>query len=374
MMPMMRITLDEMLRPSFSQSEYQAFRGAAPELIRAERENMSLPELCRSLVMTDINTQDSDGKTLLMHVLSGDYRKIFDAASIDEGTYLDNPYIEKIIRESFGTGVRYEIVKLLVERGADVMAMDSGGRTALMYAAEALCGRDTLNLLMDCGVDVNAADDKGCTALMYALKKACHVFAGTIGTLIERGADLGIEDENGRTAIFFADEDPMQYLLEHGADPNHTDRFGHTCMVYQDRITSIKTLMNYGADINIQDEHGRTPLILKLSQKYSPRHRWRIWEERYTSIALVKAALVKAGADVNIQDENGSTALMYAVGCETSGRIGEEVKRLMIVRTLLEHGADVNIRNSEGLTALAAAQKHNDPELIGLLRKYGAEV
>lgn len=74
------------------------------------------------------------------------------------------------------------VVKLLIDRGADVNAKDSAGRTALMLVAEEGIGTtsgkqsDVARLLLSNGVNVNVRDNNGDTALMRATK-----FAGISG-------------------------------------------------------------------------------------------------------------------------------------------------------------------------------------------------
>ena len=65
--------------------------------------------------------------------------------------------------------------------------------------------------------------------------------------------------------------------------------------------------------------------------------------------------LLEAGADCNVQNSNGLTALMIAVDKQDAP----------IVNILLEAGADCNLQDSNGLTALMIAvgqQRFDDRE------------
>ncbi len=63
-----------------------------------------------------------------------------------------------------------EIAQVLIERGADVRAVDPGTDTALHYAA--CCGAlECVNLLLDAGADVNARNELGSTPLAEALSQ-----------------------------------------------------------------------------------------------------------------------------------------------------------------------------------------------------------
>ena len=84
----------------------------------------------------------------------------------------------------------------------------------------------------------------------------------------------------------------------------------------------IKELVKSGADINIQDKYGLTPLMKVCNNSY----------------LKIVDYLIKAGADVNIQDNRGHTALAHA-------------KTITIISRLLKAKTDVNIINLEGMSA-----------------------
>ena len=84
-----------------------------------------------------------------------------------------------------------------------------------------------------------------------------------------------------------------------------------------DDIAQIRTLIEAGADVNIRNKYGVTPL-------------WRATEGDHNEIAKL---LLEAGADVNAGDyASGFTPLWWAAG----------KGQTEIVRLLLEAGADVN--------------------------------
>ena len=77
-----------------------------------------------------------------------------------------------------------DIVRLLLEKGADVNAKDKYGETALISAS--LCGfTGTVRLLLDKGADVNAKTNDGHTALMYA---SSNMHADVVRLLKDHGA------------------------------------------------------------------------------------------------------------------------------------------------------------------------------------------
>jgi ankyrin repeat protein len=80
------------------------------------------------------------------------------------------------------------LVKILIEKGADVNAKNSHGQGALLIAIAS--GNDKIvKYLIDCGADVNAKDNNGRTPLFMAIQKNKP---GIAKLLIERGADVNI--------------------------------------------------------------------------------------------------------------------------------------------------------------------------------------
>lgn len=93
-----------------------------------------------------------------------------------------------------------EMVKMLMERGADVNLKSEVGSTALINSARS--GNKTiLEMLINNGADVNAQESDGRTALMYAAwGNRTEIFK----MLLAAGADVSLKDKNGDTALEWA--------------------------------------------------------------------------------------------------------------------------------------------------------------------------
>jgi len=98
-----------------------------------------------------------------------------------------------------------------------------------------------------------------------------------------------------------------------------------------------------------------TPLTLAITTRLS--------YGAYLVRAIVEK-LIEAGADVNLSDGMGMTPLHHAV-CE---------KQLDTVHVLMQHGADVNLPNHFGETALHYALFIGYPDIISLLLSYHPNV
>ena len=103
------------------------------------------------------------------------------------------------------------VMRLLLDKGADVNARTKTQKTALMYAASRLGGfrgtpnrgseQQALEAVAECldhGADVNASDDKGQTALHLSVASAEE---SIVKLLAARGANLQAKDANGRTPL-----------------------------------------------------------------------------------------------------------------------------------------------------------------------------
>ncbi|MBV8842246.1 MAG: ankyrin repeat domain-containing protein [Bryobacterales bacterium] len=105
-----------------------------------------------------------------------------------------------------------EIIQLLLAKGADPKLSTRNGINPVMAAAglgtkeEDSTGRrktepeaiESIKLLLDAGVDINAVDSRGQTALHGAAEKGSD---NVIKFLAERGAKLDIKDKQGKTPL-----------------------------------------------------------------------------------------------------------------------------------------------------------------------------
>ena len=108
----------------------------------------------------------------------------------------------------------YDRAELLINAGADVNLKTSywsryPGSTALIAAAIVGSGTKFIELLIANGADINAQDDKGMTAIMYAVTKK-HLLILT-EFLIEKGANLLLKNKDGFTVLDLAQKQADSY-------------------------------------------------------------------------------------------------------------------------------------------------------------------
>lgn len=120
-----------------------------------------------------------------------------------------------------------EITRRLLDRGADVNAVNAQSWTPLMAAAER--GHEEVGIyLLDKGAQADCQDEDGFTPLHLAASEGC---VGLVERLLDAGVDPNVQNDflgENLTAISKAAEggqlEVVELLLARGASPNHDDR------------------------------------------------------------------------------------------------------------------------------------------------------
>lgn len=146
-------------------------------------------------------------------------------------------------------------------QAVDLNCSDIRGRTPLIFAARAGRLEVVRFLALRSDVDVNALDDMQKTALHHAAeRRRCkdgrdESHAELVKLLVDAGAFIGARDLNGCTALMLAvatgDLQSTRFLLGVGANANIKDYEGHTPLDYAKAFTKdqelIALLQSYGA-------------------------------------------------------------------------------------------------------------------------------
>ena len=149
------------------------------------------------------------------------------------------------------------------------------------------------------GVSVNNQDEDHDTPLFFALEgKKLDV----AWFLINRGADIHAVGSGDETLLHCAarlDLELVNYLVEHGLDPNAKNKAGVTPLhhaVCAERLDIVQYLLDKGVEVNVADKDG-IPLFLCAVFSCSPQ---------------TLEFLAAHGADCHAKDSKGLTAADFA--------------------------------------------------------------
>lgn len=106
-------------------------------------------------------------------------------------------------------GGKLPLIQLLLERGAQVNALDGDDLTPLLHLTKTRSKADPIpmmELLARSGADLNARDEMQGTLLMYFARRG---HAGAVQWLLANGADRNARNQNGKTAADIGRAHPM---------------------------------------------------------------------------------------------------------------------------------------------------------------------
>lgn len=196
------------------------------------------------------------------------------------------------------------VIKLLIERGADIHAEDNNGDTPLHRAMKDR-GDDTIDAYVQAlgaQVDLDVLSRSGRTPLMDAVETG---FTRSVDKLLAAGADITRRGAGGKTALHIALEEQqtslaltlIKALQERGIHPDVlTDDAGNTPLhiaAQNDMYSAMEKLIERGSDIDRPNTDGNTPLHLAAEKHHLPA----------TNL------LVESGAKILLPNKTGETAL-----------------------------------------------------------------
>ena len=162
-----------------------------------------------------------------------------------------------------------DIAQYLLDKGANINAVDTDGRTALhtaVLARQAELARrvEIVRMLLARGAKVNTRDRFGFTPVASAVAARSTQI---IEVLVEAGADLRAEAA-GLTPLMFAasrgDVETIQLLVKLGAPVNEPSTGGDTTAlisaISSGKTDAVQALIDLKADVNVRTRSGNTPV------------------------------------------------------------------------------------------------------------------
>lgn len=263
-----------------------------------------------------------------------------------------------------------------------VNQVDRRGETPLHLAETPLIAK----LLLDAGADPLAMNKAGSTPLHTTYS------VGVIEALLVK-ADINIRNRKGRTVLmtiltskrfryptdWTSPHEKALRVLDLGVDPSITDNNGDGILHYlaSRGITDgssarpfFERLIQSGIDVNLRNNEGRTATHQLNSIDWPPR----------TIMADLQVMIELTNVDLNVVDNDGNTCLFHLID-NAKALYGEMKEVDSVMTTMAKAGARFDVTDKRGRTLLHAALQHiynrqgilTGEEILKVLVKQGVD-
>lgn len=226
--------------------------------------------------------------------------------------------MERTLLKEVGRG-RIGCICDLISEGVNVNCVNMEGKTALHLATE-LENEEFVNILIAAGANINKLTKQEESALDIALSR--HNLK-IVKILLEGGADINNSNEVGTTSLHLAS--------------------------FSNDVNLLKFLISHGANVNVQDGGGSTALHCALVENQGGSH-LKIFE-----------TLLSNGADPNLKNSDGLTPLQLLVATDCS---------VEIIELFYKYKADFNAKNEQDATVLHSALTYEATEMVKQYQRF----
>lgn len=284
---------------------------------------------------------------------------------------------------------RYSWIEALIRNNADVNHVNSRDSFTPLYLAAANGQVFAVQTLLEHNADVNLASlirqSTPLHAILYyyallydaagltyeEIARGAVASRVIITELLKKGIYLNVVDEDIHTPLdvlvnhYFSPDKPkavndlfakfdaeiIDELIKYGADVDDSkvDIIGKyplgsplLAAIKRENMPVVVKLLEHGADVNICDDNGNTPLHVAIDKN---------------RIDIVKKLLEVSGVDVEMRNDAGDAPIHRAVSCKND----------FALDALINAGADVNIKDAVGDTPLHRAINFGNLEMVNML-------
>eukprot|EP00794_Sanderia_malayensis_P004801 gene4801-5428_t len=247
-----------------------------------------------------------------------------------------------------------DIIRILVENGANVEERNNEGQT-ILHIACSVSDEATVKYLHSVKANPNVHDKLNRTPL-HVCTEGGH--STIIEILIDKfKADVNQRSKDGSTLIHLASKcghpEVALFFVKRGVPLQMPNREGAICLheaAKQGHVSVVKSLLMKGASVNVMTKDCFTPLHTAV------RH----------GKHLVVQVLLGFGADVGSRGGSNKETPLHL-----SARLKKSAKH--VSEMLLKSGANVNSTTEEGVTPLQIAIEHQNYDLVKILLDENAD-
>ncbi|ORY37859.1 ankyrin, partial [Neocallimastix californiae] len=363
----------------------------------------------------DINSKDKEGKTLLVYAIEEEDKFIVNyllenhasIQSVNENIkcfrelnkYKKGNEKKSLERSEFRKKNIFNIIKLLLQHGLDIDATDEEGKTLLLYAIEDE-NELIVNYLLENHASIHSVNenikclkeltknkkeykDELLVDFEFRIKNKFNI----LKLLLEYGIDINAEDEESKTLLLYAieyeNEFIVNYLLEnhasiHSVNENikclrkltkkKNENKKELLLTFEFRIKNkfniLKLLLEYGIDINAEDEEGKTLLLYAVEDENEFIVNYLL--ENHASIHSVNEN-IKCLKEFTINKKGNKKESLESFEFRVKNKFN-------IIKLLLKYGLDINAKDEEGKTLLLYAINEVNESLFYYLLKNNASL
>ncbi|KAJ6261035.1 hypothetical protein Dda_3700 [Drechslerella dactyloides] len=252
------------------------------------------------------------------------------------------------------------LLKILLEHGADASSRDAAGDTPLHYALSLLLDPGRIRLLVRNSADINLANNQGVTAFSKLLNRY-DILSNTVFDLtilfLESGADVTTAIPNRKLPFqLFLEQCPKDWQKK----DRSKSRYWPVSLNKEGLANkAVKLFLEKGADLLTPKvntgpllANGNSALHLLSLAKTNPYQSGSFPENWMKT-------LLDRGANPNLQNKDGQTPLLFVFLGKKTGS-----QRLKALEVLLAHGANPTLGGFTGQYPLLEASKSLDSEIV----------
>ena len=252
---------------------------------------------------------------------------------------------------------------MITAKFADQFLQGDVGREIFLVAMDKRSLR-TGYIILKRGLDPNTTLSCGQTLLQAAFERKYVEFTKM---LLRQGAKIDYATESIFNIALYCRSTDVQEKLSMNANPDEQDSHGNTVLhklaeqiFNQQHSEVIDCLFSNGADFNIQNHRGKTPLHIANHEE-------------------ICIQLIDNGASVNVCDNHGRTPLLKLLDDASVDKRETLLQRELtpdhftkkydgIIKHMLDHGVDVGHVDSQGNDAFTRCMNYKFSEILLLIQ------